>query len=137
MVIHAVYENGVFRPIDPVELPEGRRVDVFVPVTSPDHDSTTETGANAKGAAAAESRLLEEINQGLSEADWNRYHALIAQRQCESLDIAELEELTSLADRIEQLNAKRMDRLAELARLRNKRLPELMDELGITAPAVL
>lgn len=28
--IHAIYENGVFRPIEPVDLPEGARV-VFAP----------------------------------------------------------------------------------------------------------
>lgn len=30
-VIPAVFENGVFRPLGPVELPEGSRVQVEVP----------------------------------------------------------------------------------------------------------
>jgi hypothetical protein len=30
MVIHAVYENGVFRPTEPVDLPEKYRVKVVV-----------------------------------------------------------------------------------------------------------
>ena len=29
--IHAVFENGIFRPIEPVELPEGTPVDVLTP----------------------------------------------------------------------------------------------------------
>lgn len=132
MVIHAVYENGVFRPLDPVELPEGRRVDVVVPGTSRDEDSIA-----TKEKRQAELRILEQINRGLSETDWHRYHALVAQRQQEALSDEELAELTALSDRIELLNAERIERLTELARLQNKRLPELMDELGIAAPAVL
>jgi predicted DNA-binding antitoxin AbrB/MazE fold protein len=30
-VIEAVYENGVFRPLEPVQLPEGEHVQVTVP----------------------------------------------------------------------------------------------------------
>lgn len=30
MVVHAVYENGVFRPLDPVELPENCPVALVV-----------------------------------------------------------------------------------------------------------
>ena len=29
--IHAVYENGIFRPTDPVDLPENTAVEVVVP----------------------------------------------------------------------------------------------------------
>lgn len=31
MVIRAIYENGVFRPIEPVRLPEHTEVDVNLP----------------------------------------------------------------------------------------------------------
>ena len=34
-VIDAVYENGVFRPLGPVLLPEGEHVQVHVPEQSP------------------------------------------------------------------------------------------------------
>lgn len=30
MVIHAIYENGVFRPVHPVELPENCEVDLTI-----------------------------------------------------------------------------------------------------------
>ncbi|HUQ69944.1 MAG TPA: antitoxin family protein [Planctomycetaceae bacterium] len=29
--IPAVFENGIFRPVDPIDIPEGTRVDVVVP----------------------------------------------------------------------------------------------------------
>lgn len=42
--IHAIYENGVFRPTTPVDLPDGSRVTIqpedpeTVPSTSPSED---------------------------------------------------------------------------------------------------
>ena len=32
--IDAVYENGVFRPVEPIDLPEHTRVQVAVPATN-------------------------------------------------------------------------------------------------------
>jgi predicted DNA-binding antitoxin AbrB/MazE fold protein len=29
--VEAVYENGVFKPLEPIELPEGQRVEVTIP----------------------------------------------------------------------------------------------------------
>jgi predicted DNA-binding antitoxin AbrB/MazE fold protein len=34
-VIHAVYENGVFRPTEPVDLPEASEVEVELRVLTP------------------------------------------------------------------------------------------------------
>ena len=34
-VIHAVYENGVFRPTEPVDLPEASEVEVELRLVSP------------------------------------------------------------------------------------------------------
>jgi predicted DNA-binding antitoxin AbrB/MazE fold protein len=34
-VIHAVYENGVFRPTEPVDLPESSEVEVELRVVTP------------------------------------------------------------------------------------------------------
>jgi hypothetical protein len=86
---------------------------------------------------AEQSRLLEEINQGLSRTDWSRYYELVSQRQAGTLADDEYAELTALSNRIEELNSHRMERLAELARLRGTSLPELLDQLGITPPAVI
>jgi hypothetical protein len=86
---------------------------------------------------AQQSRLLEEINRGLSQAEWSRYYALVSKRQAEVLTSDEHAELASLTSRIEELNAHRMERIVELARLRGTSLPELLDQLGITPPAVI
>jgi predicted DNA-binding antitoxin AbrB/MazE fold protein len=45
MVIHAVYENGVFRPTEPVELPEKCQVRILI-------DDTDRVGSRNSPAAA-------------------------------------------------------------------------------------
>ncbi len=86
---------------------------------------------------ADQSRLLAEINRGLSEAEWNRYHQLIDKRRAERLNDEERNELTATANRVEQLNVRRVECLAELARLRETTLPKLMEQLGIVSPPVV
>ena len=81
---------------------------------------------------AAEARLLQQINQGLPPADWQRYNLLISKRRGEILTADEQSELVALSDRIEELNATRVQALADLARLRQIGLPDLMRQLGIT-----
>jgi hypothetical protein len=85
---------------------------------------------------AEQSRLIEEINRGLSQTDWDRYYALIAMRQADALNSDELAELAAASHRIEEQNADRMEHLAKLARLRGATLPELLDQLGIAPPPV-
>jgi hypothetical protein len=84
----------------------------------------------------AESRLLEEINQGFSEWDWSRYRHLIENRRTEQLTAEEQAELVALSDRLEQLNVRRLEVLLELAKLRNTTLPILMDQLGLQPVSV-
>lgn len=86
---------------------------------------------------AEQSRLVEEINQGLPETGWRRYYELIERRKQEALSTDELAELTALTSRIEELNAGRIERLSELARLRGTTLPALLMQLGIVAPPVI
>ena len=86
---------------------------------------------------AEQSRLLEDINRGLSQTQWSRYYALVAKRQSAALTDDEYAELTAASNRIEELNAHRMERLAELARLRGTSLSELLDQLGIVPPPVI
>ena len=52
--IHAIYANGVFRPLDPLDLPEGTRVSLRVeeehgvpPAPSPITSAELETQQNA------------------------------------------------------------------------------------------
>jgi hypothetical protein len=78
-----------------------------------------------------ESRLLQKINQGLQEAIWQEYHALIAMRRAEILTPREHTRLIALSDHIEETHAERMASVAELARLRQVSLKTLMEQLGI------
>jgi hypothetical protein len=84
-----------------------------------------------------QSRLVEEINRGLAETQWKRYYELVELRLQERLSTDEHAELTALSSRIEELNAGRMNRLSELARLRGTTLPALLTELGIVGPSVM
>jgi hypothetical protein len=86
---------------------------------------------------AEQSRLVEEINRGLAETQWKRYYELIERRQEEAISADEHAELTALSSRIEELNARRMERLSELARLRGTTLPALLKQLGIVGPPVM
>lgn len=86
---------------------------------------------------ATEIELLQQINCGLSDVEWRRYHELVEKRRAEQLDPQEYAELTATSDRLEKLNAWRLECLAKLAKKRHVPLPELMQELGINAPAVI
>jgi hypothetical protein len=81
-----------------------------------------------------ESRLLTQINLGLPEGVWHRYHGLIRKRRAETLTPDERAELIALTDQVEEANADRIERLCELARLRGASLEAVMKELGIEAP---
>lgn len=81
--------------------------------------------------AARESDLLAEINQGLPESSLARYRRLAEKREQESLSPTELEEIRSLSDHFEEIEARRAEKLVDLAELRKTTLPKLMRELGI------
>ncbi len=83
----------------------------------------------------AEAELLLKINQGVSPEVQKRYDELMAKRWAESLTSNEYEELLHRADQTEKLEARRMEHLAELARLRRISLTDLMGNLGIRSPA--
>jgi hypothetical protein len=82
----------------------------------------------------AETRWLEQINQGLPAATQARYQDLIEKRLAETLTPAEHQELLQMTAQVEAMNVKRIESLAGLARLRQVSLPQLMDELGIASP---
>ncbi len=81
-----------------------------------------------------ESELLLQINRGILPELRERYEALSAKRQAETLNSEEYAELLQLTGQIEQLDAVRLTALAELARLRQTSLAELMQTLGIQPP---
>lgn len=53
MVVHAVYENGVFRPVDPVELPDNCEVDLMIHQSKPRDSQAPVAAPLAKIAAIA------------------------------------------------------------------------------------
>lgn len=81
-----------------------------------------------------EAELLLKINQGVPPEVQKRYEELITKRQAATLTPDEYNELLCLTDRIENLEARRMEYLAELARLRKTSLTALMETLGIRTP---
>jgi hypothetical protein len=82
-----------------------------------------------------ESELLLKINQGVPPEVQKRYDELIAKRRAKSLTPEEYDELLHLTEQTENLEARRMEYLAELARLRHTSLAKLMENLGIRPSA--
>jgi len=83
----------------------------------------------------AEAQFIMEINQGLPAEVKKRYDELVDKRRDESLSSEEYSELLRLSNQIENLEAKRMQSLSELARYRKVSPTELMKNLGIQPPA--
>jgi hypothetical protein len=83
-----------------------------------------------------ESALLQKINEGFSEAFWQRYRSLIAQRNTETFSAEEREELIGLSDQIEARNLERTEHLIALAEYRGVPLQELVQQLGLRPTAV-
>ena len=81
--------------------------------------------------SARESQLFLHINQGIPTAMQQRYDELIEKRDVRSLTSEEYNELLQLTDQVEPLDAKRVEYLLELARLRKQPLSLLMEELGL------
>lgn len=84
---------------------------------------------------AEEASLLTQINQGIPPDLHQHYCSLTQKRDTETLTDKEYEELLELSDRIELLNAQRIEALAKLADLRQVSLQQLMDDLGIQSPS--
>ena len=100
--------------------------------------SRISVGCSHLGAAclpAAEARLLGQINQGFAEGWWDRYHELVGTRQEGQLSAAEHRELIRLTDQLERREAKRLQVLVRLAKLRNQSLTDLMTSLGLPGKA--
>ena len=80
-----------------------------------------------------ESKLLKQINASLSAIEWERYRVLLAKRDNEILTASEHTELIALSDQIEEANARRMEAVAELARVRKTTVPALVENLGLSS----
>lgn len=91
-------------------------------------------GGNGGGASTLpprEAELLQEINAGLPDETWAEYRFLIAKRTDGTLTQAEHQTLVRLSDQVEEAHARRMQRVAELARLRGVPLSTMARTLGI------
>ncbi len=75
--------------------------------------------------------MLKKINTGLSPEFWEQYYALVEKRRNEQLTPPEHAALIELSNSVEETNARRMKHLAQLARLKNMDLDDLMEKLGI------
>lgn len=92
------------------------------------------TNGGPAGLTAAEAALLERINEGLPEGLWARYEALKEERDAETLTEAEHAELIRLVNEVEIWNARRLEAVAELAKLRGVRFADLVKQLGLGTP---
>lgn len=78
-----------------------------------------------------EAELLQQINQGLTQADRQRYTTLNQKLLDETVTPAERQELRLLIEQIERFDVERLAHLIELAQLRGISLDALMTQLGI------
>ena len=84
----AVYENGILRPLGPVDLVESERVTVSVSPVKPNRDKrrasmidqTLVAFAKAEIASMKEVPSLEEIRRQLSSIKGSMAEAIIAER---------------------------------------------------------
>jgi hypothetical protein len=78
-----------------------------------------------------EAELLLKINQGMPPEVQARYSELIDKREAETLTPDEYDELLCLTDQVEEVEARRLKYLTELAELRQTTLSGLMKDLKI------
>ena len=79
-----------------------------------------------------ESELLLSINQGIPLTLQQRYDELIEKRDNRILTPDEYQELLQITEQVELLDAKRMEYIIELARLRKLPLNILMENLELS-----
>jgi hypothetical protein len=123
-----------------VEIETGQLVKAVEQMSPPELDRFAEevmaprASHRAPRLSRTESELLTKINQAVPAELQGRYDQLIAKRREGALSKSEYDELLRLTEQVEELDAKRVEYLADLARLRETSLPELMKDLGIKTP---
>ncbi len=88
------------------------------------------------GLPIDQSLLLQKISQCIPLQLQERYDFLISKRQDNTLMDEEYQELLGLGDRIETIEAKRLENLAELAKLRHTSLTSLIQEFQLQPKAL-
>jgi hypothetical protein len=79
----------------------------------------------------SETDALKEIHRPLPADTLARYRELLGRRDAGTLSDDEHGELCALSDWLEQLNAERLGRVADLARSRGATLSEMMKQLDL------
>ncbi len=74
---------------------------------------------------------MTKINQGIPPETQKYYEQLTAKREAETLTNTEYNQLLTLSEKIEKIEAKRLENLVELANIRGVTLVDLMENLGI------
>ena len=59
-------------------------------------DRLTDKSADQKNVPLTEDALLQKINLGIEEEEWNRFHALVALRKSARINEAAQQELTAV-----------------------------------------
>ena len=86
--------------------------------------------------SSKETKLVKQINRGLS-AEWHtRYAQLDGRRKKGKLTAAEVQELLALTHEAESRDAERAAALLELAKLRGLPVRTLMKQMGIETPPI-
>lgn len=83
------------------------------------------------GLTQTERELLQKINQPVIPEVRARYHALMDKRRALTISDNEYKELLELTNHVENMDAKRVEALGELAQIRHITLDALMESLGI------
>lgn len=83
----------------------------------------------------SESELILKIKQSIPDDIQQQFNELIEKRRSMTLTDAEHIKLIQLTDQIEDLDAKRIEYLAQLAQLKQQSLAEVMQDLNIYPPA--
>lgn len=112
-----------------VEQMPARELDQFV-----EQVVALRSALRAPKLAHSEAELLTKINQGVPADLQSRYDELIAKRRESTLTRNEYDELLQLTEQVEAVDVRRVEHLAELARLRKTTLRALMNDLGIKTP---
>jgi hypothetical protein len=112
-----------------VEQLDNRQLNHFI-----DRALTLRARRLAPSLSKNETRLLHQINRGLSPTAQRRYDELTAKRRAETLTTKERRELLGLTDRLERADAERAQAVIKLAPLRHTSVMALVDELGLRPP---
>jgi hypothetical protein len=85
----------------------------------------------APNVSATEADLLQKITHCIPPNIQTRFNELVKQRQANTIDDASLQELRDLSNQIEQLEADRIQHLAQLAQLRSTSIEDLIQQLHL------